>query len=185
VNGVDHPVRQPDTGGPGFHPVVCIDGVFIACRREVWADILFDADRLKGFHFYDIDFSLRAARKHRVIVTMGIDLLHITQGGDYGNNWVEAAMHYHLTHADLLPAALEGLPLPRPLAKTELQIARIWLDRLKNERISFRNKIRWIVRQGLGQRILSLWYPIFRFLVFRPLGLYRVQHLIKRNLPSN
>jgi hypothetical protein len=185
ADGISRLMRQPMAGGAGAHPVVCIDGVFMACRREVWADILFDAQGLKGFHFYDIDFSLRAARKYGEIVTMDIDLLHITQGGDYGNSWVEIAMLYHRTHAGNLPEFLEGSLSPQQTGKTELQVARAWLDRLKTERISLRNKVRWIFRQGLHRHALLLWYPILRFMVFQPFRLYKVQHLIRKNQSPN
>lgn len=178
VNGVDHLMRQPAGGEAGPHPVVCIDGVLMACRREVWADVRFDAEGLKGFHFYDIDFSLRAARKCGVIVTLDIDLFHITQGGDYGDRWVEAAIQYHERHADVLPSYRENLVPAAAIRRTELQIARIWLNRLKRERISFRNKLRWIGRQGLYGQLGRLWYPILRFLVYRPFRLYKLHSLL-------
>jgi hypothetical protein len=185
VNGVDHPWRQPGAGERGVHPVVCIDGVFIACRKEVWAGTPFDADQLNGFHFYDIDFSVRAARKCQVIVTMDIHLFHITQLGDYGNSWVETAMLYHTANAGLFPFFLDSSLPPQQVKQVELQVARSWLDRLKNEKISLKNRIRWIHRQRLHRQFLSLWYPILRFLVFKPLKLYKVQRLIKRNPSSN
>ena len=39
--------------------VVCLDGVFICSRKEVWQQSKFNDADLKGFHFYDIDFSLK------------------------------------------------------------------------------------------------------------------------------
>lgn len=180
TNGVRHKFRQPADPMSNVFPVVCIDGIFIACRREVWKDILFDENRLKGFHFYDIDFSLRAAMKYGVVVLMTIDLVHITQGGDYGDRWVETAFKYH-TSADVrMPVYVNGLPSLPEVKADEKDIGAFWLDRLKIEKISLKNKWKWIMRQRLFPRGLSLWYPIVRFIVFRPMKLYRLQKLIKK-----
>src|SRR5688500_1290149 len=83
--------------------VVCVDGVFIACKKEVWEQTLFDEENLKGFHFYDLDFSLRAAQSFKVAITYQIDIAHITFGGDFGNNWITTAMLYHKQKKHLLP----------------------------------------------------------------------------------
>lgn len=180
TNGVDHKVRQPADAAGNVFPVVCIDGVFIVSRREVWQDLRFDEARLKGFHFYDIDFSLRAAKKYGVTVLMNIDLVHITQGGDYGDRWVESAMRFHAEEAGRLPYYLGGTPGPAQVGEDETIVAGLWLDRLKGERISFRNRCRWLRRQRLLSRGITLWYPILRFLLFRPLRLNIVQRLAKK-----
>ena len=179
IDGVDREERQPSDGVPTFFPVLCIDGVFMACRREVWTSIRFDEQRLRGFHFYDIDFSLRTARKFGVAVTQEINLVHITQGGDYGDRWVETAMEYHSAQTSRLPDYLLGTVDALRIESIELKIARTWLDRLKNEPISAVNRWRWVNRQSLFRRVGVLWYPIVRFFVFRPLGLAKVQRMIK------
>jgi hypothetical protein len=185
INGVDHKDRQPTDKEEVFYPVVCIDGVLVACRREAWEDIQFDAEGLKGFHFYDIDFSLRAARKYGIGVTMQIDLVHITQGGDYGNRWVDVAIRYHSQQGGRLPYFLGEEIDGEQIKKSELNVARLWLDRLKTEDISLHKKWEWINKQVLLRKGAILWYPILRFLVFRPFKLHRLQRLIKRNHPSN
>ena len=38
--------------------VVCLDGVFICSRKDVWQQSRFNDADLKGFHFYDVDFKL-------------------------------------------------------------------------------------------------------------------------------
>jgi len=43
--------------------VFAVDGVFIATRKEHFDIFRFD-ENLKGFHGYDLDFSLRASRKN-------------------------------------------------------------------------------------------------------------------------
>ena len=70
---------QP-SGHNRLENVVCVDGVFIGCRKQTWKELLFDQQNLPGFHFYDIDFSLRASAICTVVVTYNIVLVHITKG---------------------------------------------------------------------------------------------------------
>jgi GT2 family glycosyltransferase len=39
--------------------IQALDGIFIACRRDMWANVLFD-EEIEGFTLYDIDFCYRA-----------------------------------------------------------------------------------------------------------------------------
>ncbi len=156
--------------------VVCLDGVFICCRKKVWEEVRFDEQHLKGFHFYDVDFSLRAAYGHKVGVCLDIDLVHITgSGGDFGNVWVETAIAYHRRMKRSLPFTREkNLP-----ADAELKIAKGHLDVLKRQDISVKNKMRWIKLQGLT-RFPQLYYSILKFMLYQPLGLQHLHKLFKR-----
>jgi GT2 family glycosyltransferase len=63
--------------------VVCVDGVFLFTKREVFQYCRFDEELLTHFHGYDIDFSLQVFFKsYRVIVDRGILLDHHSSG-DY------------------------------------------------------------------------------------------------------
>jgi hypothetical protein len=155
--------------------VVCLDGVFICCKKEVWRDTLFDENNLRGFHFYDIDFSLRSAKTHKVAVTYEIDMVHLTEGGDFGNNWIETSILYHELNRQLLPFT--------KLIKTsngyEIGIANTNLDFLKSQNISWKNKMRWVVIQKLYQHT-SLYYSILKFLFYRPLKLNVIHKFFKK-----
>jgi GT2 family glycosyltransferase len=156
-------------------PAVTIDGVFMACRRQVWEAIRFDEAGLPGFHFYDIDFSLRAAETTRVVVTDRIGLVHHTLGGDFGDNWMEAALAFHQRHAHRLPAFLsENDTHPDPEGPT----SHYWLDYLKRERLSLRNKIRFIRRDHLHTNPANA-YGILKLLLYRPLRLHAFHRLLK------
>jgi len=154
--------------------VVCIDGVFIACKKEVWKQTLFDEDNLKGFHFYDLDFSLRAAQNFKVAVTYQIDITHITFGGDFGDNWIVTAMLYHQQNRHLLPFT----KLIKSSKENEVTIAKTTLDVLKNQKISWRNKMQWIQVQKLHNHP-SLYYSMLKFLLYSPLKLNLVHKLFK------
>ena len=59
--------------------VIFLDGVFIACRRNIFLETRF-SDYLQGFHGYDMDFSWRASQTHQNIVSHEITLTHFSAG---------------------------------------------------------------------------------------------------------
>ncbi len=157
-----------------YHDAVCIDGVFMLCRKKVWEKIRFDEQLLKGFHFYDIDFSVRAAAVTKVMVVTDVTLVHHTLGGDYGSRWVKEAFIYHAAKEKDLPVSVGDIPVG-----FELLLAACWLDWLKDKPVSFSYRIQWILRQQLWKYI-SLWYAIAKFMLYRPTGLQYLHRLIKR-----
>ncbi len=153
--------------------VVCVDGVFICCRKTVWEKILFNEKKLKGFHFYDLDFSLRAAKIYRLAIDFEISLTHITSGGDYGDKWIDEAINFHYSNSQSLP-----FPTEEKFKQYDLQIAKNNLDFLKNFKISSRNRLRWVKLQKL-YLYPGLYYSVTKFLIYRPLGLRHLHKLFK------
>lgn len=173
-SGSEHVFLSP-SGTKITEEVVCIDGVMMCCKREIWKQTLFDEELLKGFHFYDIDFSLRVSRQYKVMVTFDIDLTHITTGGDYSNNWVETAILFHKKKKDKLPFSKINLNHK----ETNNHIIITTMDHLKNYKISFRNKKSWIVLQKLYLNPL-FYYPILKFMLYKPLGLKKIHFKSKK-----
>ena len=60
--------------------VVALDGCFLACRIEIAQEIPFDEITFDGFHFYDVDWSLRVAQRYHVFVTQSFMILHKSYG---------------------------------------------------------------------------------------------------------
>ncbi|MBF0333060.1 MAG: glycosyltransferase [Alphaproteobacteria bacterium] len=72
VYGVDGPV----TGD-----IQAVDGLFVACRREVAETVRFDEATFDGFHLYDTDFGWRAFRAgFRLGVANDLPVLHASRG---------------------------------------------------------------------------------------------------------
>lgn len=148
--------------------VVTLDGVFLCTTKKVITEIPFDEALLKGFHLYDIDVSWRISKKYKAAVSFEIDLLHFTEGGDFGDRWLEVTMNWHDHYRKELPSSLPGTMVN---VNDEKNIARFYLKRLRTEKISFRNKLRWISHSG-ALAYPSLWSYILLFFVykfFRPL----------------
>ncbi len=147
-------------GGSQFEPVVNIDGVFMAIRREVWKSAHYNADLLQGFHLYDIDFSFHVLKHWKAAVIFNIDILHFTEGGNYGDAWVEPTIRWHNIFSRQLPQTnTKGIAL-KPVEK---EISRFWLKRLSTENISWKNKWRWIM-SGKTWQDPTAWPAIGLFL---------------------
>lgn len=80
----------PPSPEADFLPAVSLDGVAMAVRRDVWEQYPFDESVLKGFHCYDLDFSVEIARHYTNYVAYGIRLLHFSNG-KYDSRWFEAS----------------------------------------------------------------------------------------------
>jgi hypothetical protein len=145
--------------------VVTLDGVLLCARKSVISEIAFDEELLTGFHLYDIDISWRISRVHKIAVSFEIDLLHFTEGGDFGDRWVMNTLKWHKRYASQLPVIKSPVPASK---KHERQVALFYLKRLRTEKISASNKIKW-VRQSGSLRDLSLWSYIVLFFIYKPL----------------
>jgi glycosyltransferase involved in cell wall biosynthesis len=67
--------------------VACIDGVWMCTRRDVFTQYQFDENFFKGFHGYDIDFSLQVNQTWHVFVVFDI-LLHHYSEGSFNREWL-------------------------------------------------------------------------------------------------
>ena len=86
----------------GNFEVVVLDGVFLAAKKSIVEEIPFDEETFTKFHFYDIDFSLRVARKYKVMVTTDILLKHYS-GGGYDEQWWFFRERFLRKHKEMLP----------------------------------------------------------------------------------
>ncbi|MBS4095591.1 MAG: glycosyltransferase [Sulfuricella sp.] len=95
--GVTTPL-QPD--------IQALDGLFLACRREVAEQVGFDEATFDGFHFYDLDFSFSAFQAgFRLGVANDMAIVHYSEG-NYDAAWERYAERFLSKHG----AALEKHP---------------------------------------------------------------------------
>ncbi len=144
--------------------VVNIDGVFIAIRKEVWNTVRFNESLLRGFHLYDIDISFQVTKKWKAAVIFNIDILHFTEGGSFGNEWVEYTLKWHKYFSNELPQTVEGYTARHGI---EIIVGKNWLYRLYREEISWRNKWKWIMAG-------KIWYypAVWPYIAFFLFGKY-------------
>lgn len=159
--GKEHKIYANPDRANLLQEVVTLDGVFICTRKELWAASPFDEKLLRGFHLYDLDFSFRLSKQNRVAVCYEIDLIHLTEGGDFGNNWVDYTLLWHKNNEANLPKTVQPDKSPE-----EIIVAKKWLHRLKSEKISWKNRLRWLAASSALQHP-KLWPHIMVFLGHR------------------
>jgi hypothetical protein len=168
-------LKHPEVWETPEVDVVSIDGIFMACPVKIWNKNKFDEQTFEGFHFYDVDFSLRISQNHQVRVTNNIDIIHLNESGDYGDKWVLDAFIFHEKRKNFLPTSTESIDIK----SIDLRVAEYWLDWLKNHNISWRNRWRWVKDQSLLS-YRKLWYSIIKFMLYKPLRLRRIHYLMKK-----
>lgn len=72
-----------------INKVYAIDGVFMSVKKEVFNQFKFNEELLKGFHGYDLDFSLRVSRKFQNYVIDNILIEHFSKG-NLDHKWLDA-----------------------------------------------------------------------------------------------
>ena len=68
--------------------VYALDGVFMAVKKNIYINFNFD-ESLKGFHGYDLDFSLRIAQKYQNLVINDILIEHFSLGNP-NKEWLDS-----------------------------------------------------------------------------------------------
>jgi hypothetical protein len=96
--------------------VSAIDGVWFCTRKKIAEEIRFDENILKGFHGYDVDFSLSVGQKWNVAVTFEVLIEHFSEGF-YDANWLAYTLMLHKKWHHILPLK-KGLSLNNVELKT-------------------------------------------------------------------
>ncbi len=87
--------------------VACVDGVFMASKKEVIEEFQFD-EGLTGFHGYDIDLSIAINQKYHVYVTYDILIEHFSEGR-FNKEWIESILYVHKKWSNKLPLNLADI----------------------------------------------------------------------------
>ena len=154
------PMRYRPWDAPSIE-VVALDGVWMCVRRNVWQDVRFD-ERVQGFHFYDVDFSLRVAERCKVAVIFDVDLLHYSMGS-FGEDWAIKALAYPSVAAVELPRYV-GTLSKRDVRVRELAATRYWLKLLIKASLPLGLRKNWLLASS-ALRSPGLWRLSFKFLL--------------------
>ena len=90
-----------------FSKAVCLDGVFLFVRKDIWESNKFDEETFKGFHFYDADFSFSVSQKYQNYVYFGMDIYHLS-GGNRERTFCENMYLFQKKWKCKLPYCLPG-----------------------------------------------------------------------------
>jgi GT2 family glycosyltransferase len=114
-------VATPDSGAPNafgmisqvwpgeiaaYGQVLVVDGTFLMCRRQAFETLGgFDAHTFQGFHFYDVDITLRAHLAGMRNYVAPIPIFH-ESFGTYDQTWEDQRQKFVQKWAGQLPVAL-------------------------------------------------------------------------------
>lgn len=93
-NSKDGIIHKNIADGKEFEEVAVLDGFALFVRRNVWEKFPFDEKLLKGFHCYDIDFSLQIGTKYKNYVCASTVVEHFSSG-NFGNSWLSTTIMMH------------------------------------------------------------------------------------------
>ena len=102
-----HFYRNPDNERLSY--VASLDGVWLSTTKKVTTEFKFDEATFKGFHGYDIDFSLSAGTKYKIAVTFEVLIKHFSEGR-YDRKWMVENLKVFYKWGDSLPINIAGLP---------------------------------------------------------------------------
>jgi hypothetical protein len=88
--------------------VAYVDGVWLCTTRKVASQFRFDEGTCKGFHGYDVDFSLAVGTKYKVAVTFEILINHFSEG-NFDRTWMEDNIRVFNKWNSRLPLNIEKL----------------------------------------------------------------------------
>jgi hypothetical protein len=90
--------------------VATLDGLFLCARKQAYESYNFDQQRLKGFHGYDIDFSIGINQSYQVAVTHEILIEHFSEG-HFGREWFVDTLKVHAKWNKKLPLNISNLSI--------------------------------------------------------------------------
>lgn len=120
-------------------PVRTLDGVLLVMRKNVWEELPFNETQLKGFHFYDMDISLRVSARYKAVVIFDVDLVHFSYG-NFGDRWLRECFCFHREVNSIALPCSTGMPLEPAIERTAIQK---WMLRLRREKYTLANKLEW------------------------------------------
>jgi hypothetical protein len=88
--------------------VISVDGVWFCARKSIATEMRFDEHTFKGFHCYDVDFSLSVGQQYDVAVTFEILINHFSEGS-FDESWAAETIRLHEKWKHHLPLAAEQL----------------------------------------------------------------------------
>lgn len=147
--------------------VATLDGVWLCTRKSVFETIKFDEQLLRGFHGYDLDYSLQVGQQYKVCVTFGVLIEHFSEG-NYSVDWLNAMFKLHDKHKDALPRIVGEIPT------REIRHA---------EKSAGKALFKMMARMGfdLNDRIAVLWkYDALRALGWKQFLLFNLKLLVRR-----
>lgn len=133
IQSYKHQKKKPKTfynnpNNEKISPVACVDGVWMCTTKGVAQEFKFDETTFKGFHAYDIDYSLSVGQKYKVAVSFEILLDHFSEGV-YDRRWMSENLKLHNKWDKYLPQNVGELS-PKQIFTIEKRTFKFFVDQL-------------------------------------------------------
>ncbi len=112
-----------------FDRVVTLDGLALFVRKDVWSENRFDEELIKGFHCYDLDFTLQVNLNYNNYICNCVDVEHLS-AGNYNDAWFMDTIRLHDEKwGDILPVSVHELS-PRKSRRNERVVDYAFVNRM-------------------------------------------------------
>jgi glycosyltransferase involved in cell wall biosynthesis len=155
--GRDETVDYRNPRGELLSQVACIDGCWMCTRREVVRQFPFDEKLLKGFHGYDLDFSIAVNQRYQVAVTFEVLLKHFSEG-NFNQTWRTQILKVHKKWAHLLPLNIDGLA-DSSLKRIERHAYEVFLQQAVEEKWFSKWQLIRLIWTTRRSRVATLSFP--------------------------
>lgn len=88
--------------------VIMLDGMFLVTTKNIHEVIPFDENTFKGYHCYDLDYSLQIDRQYKVVVNHNILVEHLSPG-NFNLDWLNEVKNFNYKWRKVLPYSLNKL----------------------------------------------------------------------------
>jgi len=146
-------LNYSNPAGVKLTKVACVDGLWFCCTRIAIETYAFDQHLLKGFHGYDLDFSLGIGQHFEVAVTFEILIEHFSEGNT-NKAWLEDILKVHQKWSDLLPINIAELPKEKILVLEKRGFRNV-INMMKAEGFTF-SQTKAMLMHGKKSRIMTV-----------------------------
>jgi len=149
--------------------VACVDGLWFCVPRDIAVKYRFDDTTFKGFHCYDLDFSLFVGLEYKVAVTYDVLLTHLSEGC-FDKTWLNEVMKLHKKWEPILPVDKGHLEKKQTLQMEKVTYKR-FLDQLVAFKIPLHNafKLLWnnsfVKKLDFGLFLKLNYYTLKRYIL--------------------
>lgn len=161
---------NPD--GLDFSPVICLDGMCMIVRRDVWERSPFDEELLKGFHAYDIDFTTAVAcNGYRNYVCNEAAVYHASLG-NFSREWYENAKLCNEKWKSHLPMFVPNAEFsPRQIERMNRRVEMLMLKFLIKRHVLSRREL-WRMTMDYVRRHPCDWLSYLLIIKYLRYGLW-------------
>jgi len=110
-----------------FSETVVLDGMFLFTAHRIWQEFPFDEKNIRGFHFYDSDFTFAIAQKKRNFVCFKADIYHLSNG-NFDKIYWKTAKFFQNKWKEKLPFCVsdEKITLSQEAEYLQISIQNLW-----------------------------------------------------------